>query len=130
MRDVQDQLNHYLKILNGKEKYNVIYDQALAIKKRLNEWEIKLIQPNQKTFQDVINFNNMLNAQFMHLKAFVDADDPELTQGAKQRYKDLIAIWSKYKTELDQIINNDFKAFEKNYREAKVPLIMVNLESK
>ena len=102
----------------------------MAIKKRLNEWETKLIQPNQKTFQDVINFNNMLNAQFMHLKAFVDAHDPELTQGAKQRYKDLIAIWSKYKTELDQIINNDFKAFEKNYREAQVPLIMVNLESK
>ena len=130
MRDVQDQLNHYLKILNGKEKYNVIYDQALAIKKRLNEWETKLIQPNQKTFQDVINFNNMLNAQFMHLKAFIDADDPELTQGAKQRYKDLIAIWSKYKTELDQIIDNDFKVFEKNYREAQVPLIMVNLDSK
>ena len=130
MRDVQDQLNHYLKILNGKEEYNVIYDQALAIKKRLNEWETKLIQPNQKTFQDVINFNNMLNAQFMHLKAFIDADDPELTQGAKQRYKDLIVIWSKYKTELDEIIGNDFKAFEKNYREAQVPLIMVNLNSK
>ena len=130
MRDVQDQLNHYLKILNGKEEYNVIYDQALAIKKRLDEWETKLIQPNQKTFQDVINFNNMLNAQFMHLKAFIDADDPELTQGAKQRYKDLIVIWSKYKTELDQIIDNDFKAFEKNYREAQVPLIMVNLNSK
>ena len=130
MRDVQDQLNHYLKILNGEEEYNVIYDQALAIKKRLNEWETKLIQPNQKTFQDVINFNNMLNAQFMHLKAFIDADDPELTQGAKQRYKDLIVIWSKYKTELDQIIDNDFKAFEKNYREAQVPLIMVNLNSK
>ena len=130
MRDVQDQLNHYLKILNGKEEYNVIYDQALAIKKRLNEWETKLIQPNQKTFQDVINFNNMLNAQFMHLKAFIDADDPELTQGAKQRYKDLMVIWSKYKTELDQIIDNDFKAFEKNYREAQVPLIMVNLNSK
>ena len=130
MRDVQDQLNHYLKILNGKEEYNVIYGQALAIKKRLNEWETKLIQPNQKTFQDVINFNNMLNAQFMHLKAFIDADDPELTQGAKQRYKDLIVIWSKYKTELDQIIDNDFKAFEKNYREAQVPLIMVNLNSK
>ena len=129
MRDVQDQLNHYLKILNGKEEYNVIYDQALAIKKRLDEWETKLIQPNQKTFQDVINFNNMLNAQFMHLKAFIDADDPELTQGAKQRYKDLIVIWSKYKTELDQIIDNDFKAFEKNYREAQVPLIMVNLNS-
>jgi photosystem II stability/assembly factor-like uncharacterized protein len=130
MRDVQDQLNHYLKILNGKEEYNVIYDQALAIKKRLNEWETKLIQPNQKTFQDVINFNNMLNAQFMHLKAFIDADDPELTQGAKKRYKDLIVIWSKYKTELDQIIDNDFKAFEKNYLEAQVPLIMVNLNSK
>ena len=41
---------------------------------------------------------------FMHLKAFIDADDPELTQGAKQRYKDLIVIWSKYKTELDQIM--------------------------
>ena len=66
----------------------------------------------------------------MHLKAFIDADDPELTQGAKQRYKDLIVIWSKYKTELDLIIDNDFKAFEKNYLEAQVPLIMVNLNSK
>ena len=129
MRDVKDQLNHYLKILNGKEKYNVIYDQALAIKKQLNAWEIKLIQPNQKTFQDVINFNNMLNAQFIHLKAFVDADDPELTQGSKQRYRDLIAIWDKYKIELDQIIDNDFKAFEKNYREAQVPFLMFNSDS-
>ena len=128
MRGLQDQLRHYSELLKDKEEYEVLYDMALAIEKKLKVWEGQLIQPNQKTFQDVINFNNMLNAEFMHLKGFVDADDPVLTQGSKNRYRDLMKTWEKYKMELDQIIEEDFKSFEKNYREAQVPVLIVNID--
>ena len=71
----------------------------------------------------------MLNAEFMHLKGFVDTDDPVLTQGSKDRYDDLIKTWNQYKMELDQIIEDDFKSFENDYRDAQVPVLMVNLDS-
>ena len=129
MRGAQDQLKHYSKMLKGKAGFESLYNNAVAIEKKLVEWEAQLIQPNQKTFQDVINFNNMLNAEFMHLKGFVDTDDPVLTQGSKDRYDDLIKTWNQYKMELDQIIEDDFKSFENDYRDAQVPVLMVNLDS-
>ena len=129
MRGAQDQLKHYSKMLKGKKDFESLYEKALTIEKKLVEWEAQLIQPNQKTFQDVINFNNMLNAEFMHLKGFVDTDDPELTQGSKDRYEDLKNTWNKFRMELDEIIEKDFKSFENDFRNAQVPVLMVNIAS-
>ena len=88
-----------------------------------------MIQPNQKTFQDVINFNNKLNAELMHLKGYVDTDDPKVTQGAKDRYRDLNETWQNHKDELKKIIEDDFRSFEENYRAAKVPVLNVEIDS-
>ncbi len=39
--------------------------------KSIVDWENNLIQPKQKTFQDVINFENKLNAEFNMLRSKV-----------------------------------------------------------
>jgi hypothetical protein len=65
----------------------------------------------------------------MHLKGFVDTDDPELTQGSKDRYEDLKNTWNKFRMELDEIIEKDFKSFENDFRNAQVPVLMVNIAS-
>ena len=129
MRSVQSQLQHYSKILKGKSTYSALYDEALAIEEQLKKWEAELIQPEQKTFQDVINFNNKLNAEWMHLKSYVDAEDPKVTQGAKDRYQDLLAQWKIHEQALEGVIEKEFKSFEKAYREANVPVLIVNLDS-
>jgi hypothetical protein len=91
----------------------------------LKAWEVKLIQPKQKTFQDVINFNNKLNAEWMYLKGFVDSDDPKVTQGAKDRFQDLMEQWKTNENELNAIIEVDFEAFESLYRSMEVPALVI-----
>ena len=73
----------------------------------------------------MINFNNKLNAEWMYLKGFVDADDPEVTQGAKDRFQDLMAQWEVNEKELNAIIEVDFKAFESLYQRMNVPALLI-----
>jgi hypothetical protein len=129
MRNALAQLKYYSNILKEKDSFTKLYDQAQSIEEQLKNWEKELIQPNQKTFQDVINFNNKLNAELMHLKGYVDTDDPKVTQGAKDRYRDLNETWQKHKDELKKIIEDDFRSFEENYRAAKVPVLNVEIDS-
>ena len=96
-----------------------------SISKKLDLWEQKLIQPNQKTFQDVINFNNQLNAQFMHLKSYVDGADPEVTEGALKRLEDLNKYWNELEKNLNEIINSDVKKFNELYKSMDVPSLII-----
>lgn len=129
MRKAQKQLDHYSAILKDKAAHKDLYSQAQSITEKLKNWEKALIQPSQKTFQDVINFNNKLNAELMYLKGFVDAEEPKVTQGAKDRYRDISSIWLKHKKVLKQIIEEDFSAFEAAYRAANIPLLSIKLDS-
>lgn len=129
MRKAQDQINYYSGILNGKAQYKALFDQAQSISEKLINWEKALIQPSQKTFQDVINFNNKLNAELMYLKGFVDAEEPKVTQGAKDRYRDLNAIWQGHKKELKSILEEDFSSFEAAYKAANVPMLSIELKN-
>jgi len=125
MRKVQKQLSHYLEILADNDRFTSLIKKAKEIDEKLKNWEQNLIQPNQKTFQDVINFNNKLNAEWMYLKDFVDSEIPEVTQGAMDRHKDLKFQWNKQKAALDQIIEEDFNAFEDLFNAADVPALII-----
>ena len=125
MREVQDQLDQYSKSLESDKKYEVLNKLGDEISTKLDLWERKLIQPDQKTFQDVINFNNQLNAQFMHLKSYVDGSDPEVTSGAIQRHKDLNQIWNNLEKNLNEIINSDVREFNELYKSMDVPSLIV-----
>jgi hypothetical protein len=57
-----------------------------ALTERINSWEENIIQAKQKTFQDVINFKNKLNAQLIQLKSYLDQADPKVTNGATERF--------------------------------------------
>ena len=125
MREVQDQLNQYSKSLKSDKKYEILNKLGDEISTKLNLWERKLIQPDQKTFQDVINFNNQLNAQFMHLKSYVDGADPEVTSGAIQRHKDLNQTWNNLEKNLNEIINSDVRKFNELYKKLGVPSLII-----
>jgi hypothetical protein len=102
-----------------------LIEKAEAIDKQLIDWETNLIQPNQKTFQDVINFNNKLNAEWMYLKGFVDSEYPKVTQGAKDRFKDLLAKWKIHQNKLTVLIEDEFSAFEILFKSMEVPALLI-----
>ncbi|UCD61894.1 MAG: glycosyl hydrolase [Flavobacteriaceae bacterium] len=125
MRSAKKQLKTYKELLKENKNATELLEKGEELIKRIDSWEQNLIQPNQKTYQDVINYNNQLNAQLMHLKGFVDNSDPKVTQGAKQRLEDLLADWKTYEDEKKAIVNTEMVSYNKMYTDLGLPAIIL-----
>lgn len=125
MRSAKSQLENYAKLLEENDTAKDVLEKGKSLIERIDTWEQNLIQPKQKTFQDVINFNNQLNAEFMELKSYVDAAEPKVTQGAKERLKDLMADWNTYETERDAIVDKEMQAYNQLFKELELPAIIM-----
>lgn len=128
MRSAKSQLTQYNKLLEDNEDASELLEKGDALTKRIVAWEEQLIQPNQKTFQDVINFPNQLNAQLLHLRGYVAAVEPKITVGAKERLKDLLLQWNTYKQEHDQIINQEMNDFNMLFKTLELPALILPKE--
>ncbi|WP_299365096.1 exo-alpha-sialidase [Winogradskyella sp.] len=126
MRSAKTQLNSYAKLLKDNEDAKPLVEKGEDLVKRINDWEENLIQAKQKTFQDVINFNNKLNAQLIQLLFYVNQADPKVTEGAKERFKDLMKDWQVYKNERDAIINTEMNAYNNLYKSLNLPALILN----
>ncbi|KPM32240.1 Glycosyl hydrolase BNR repeat-containing protein [Croceitalea dokdonensis DOKDO 023] len=125
MRSAKKQLIHYEKLLEEHQPAKELLEKSKDLKKRITSWEENLIQPKQKTFQDVINFNNQLNADLLHLKGFVDVSEPKVTSGAKQRLKDLLTDWGVYKKEKDDIVGKEMREFNQLFKTLDLPALIL-----
>ncbi len=125
MRSAKSQLKGYQKLLKGNEEAKDLLDTAKALVGKIEKWENELIQPKQKTFQDVINFENKLNTQMMSLKSFIDVADPRVTGGAKERFEDLRKEWQTYAERKAQLIDAELKAFNEMYRALDLPAVIL-----
>ncbi len=125
MPSAKSQLENYAKLLEENDTAKDVLEKGKSLIECTDTWEQNLIQPKQKTFQDVINFNNQLNAEFMELKSYVDAAEPKVTQGAKERLKDLMADWNTYETERDAIVDKEMQAYNTMFKELALPAIIL-----
>lgn len=125
MRSAKAQLQHYAKLLKSHDNAKALLKKGKVLLKRINSWEENLIQAKQKTFQDVINFNNKLNAQLIQLMNYIDQANPKVTQGAKERYRDLMKDWQVYKNEHDSIIETEMKAYNDLYKSLNIPALIL-----
>ena len=126
MRSAKTQLDGYAKLLKDNDDAKPLLERGKELTKRINSWEENLIQAKQKTFQDVINFNNKLNAQLIQLAGYIDQADPKVTQGAKERFTDLMNDWQVYKNERDAIINTEMSAYNEMYKSLNLPAIILD----
>lgn len=125
MQSAKSQLKQYHKLLADNEKADALLTQGDSLTKRIIAWEENLIQPNQKTFQDVINFENKLNAQLLNLRGYINAAEPKITSGAKERLRDLLATWNTFKTEHNAIINTEMNAYNTMFQSLEIPAIIL-----
>ena len=125
MRSARKQLKGYGKLLKENDDAKDLLEKGKSLTDRIDTWEKNLIQPDQKTFQDVINFTNKLSSQLMHLKGYVEAVDPKVTEGAKERLKDLMNHWNTYKSERDAIINTEMTFYNNMFKQLNIPAIII-----
>lgn len=125
MRKVKGQLESLNTLLKEFDNTAELITTGKAIIDQITVWEENLIQPDQKTFQDVINFPNQLNAELMNLKSRVDGAIPAATAGAQQRLTDLRQVWSLHLSELSRIIDEEVAGFNAKYKELGLPALIL-----
>ena len=125
LRKVSAQIGTYNSLLKDNEAAKPLLEKGEKLQERITAWEESLIQPKQKTFQDVINFNNQLNAELMHLRSFIDVAEPDLTDGAKERLGDLMKQWNRMATERDAIVGEGMAEYNALYRELDLPALIM-----
>ena len=125
MRSAKTQLSHYAKLLKDSKNADALLEKGKELSKRINSWEENLIQAKQKTFQDVINFNNKLNAQLIQLKSYIDQANPKVTNGAKERFDDLMNDWKVYVNERNDIMDTEMKAYNDLFKALAIPALIL-----
>lgn len=106
----------------SKEDYESIHTEADELIKQINALEDQMVQPKQKTFQDVINFPNKLEVALMHIYGTIDGEEPPVTNGQKNRVKDVVAEFNKVMVEVGELEKNIIK-FNEMIRSEAVPFI-------
>ncbi len=127
MRYIKDQINTFTKRADSDTKE--VKEKAKTITKQMDSLESKLVQSNSKTFQDVINYENQLDAKLKHVMELVDESVPPVTQGQKSRAMDLIKEWVDLKQSVNKIVQEDVKSLNELIEKNKVPFISTEREA-
>ncbi|MDH5760187.1 MAG: glycosyl hydrolase [Gemmatimonadota bacterium] len=112
LRFVKGQVDEIVASVEGQPSADTVIAAGTALAEKITGLEDLLIQSRQKTFQDVINFLNQLDAQMLHLIGSVDGTVPPVTAGARTRLGDLRTEWLERARARDVILSDDLSAFE------------------
>ncbi len=124
MRQVKKQIETYNESLKDNADAKDIVNSGKELIKKIEKWEGNLIEPRSKNFQDVINFPNKLNSEFLQLRGVADTHDPRLTKGVQDRARDVNADWGKHKQQMQIIINTDISNYNKLFKDKNMPALI------
>ncbi len=124
-RSVKKQLENRLILLREMEGKEEIVKKGETALENISQWEAKLIQTKQETFQDVINFRNQLSAELFQLKSMLDSHSPRPTKGTELRLKELLKNWETYKAEMEALIKQEIDGFNKAYQSSNLPALIL-----
>ena len=127
LRSARKQLKDLIARVNiaDQEAKSEIKTQARRIIDELNTLEKILIQTKSESGQDPINYPPMFDDQIAYLYSVVNAQDDRPTQGAYDRYNDLLKEWEGYQTRVNTLLNKKILGFNKLLRQNNVGHILV-----
>jgi len=127
LQSIRDQLNAISEHAAGRSDAKDIEKDAKAIVDRINSLEQKLVQPKQKTQQDVINFRNGIAAQYAYLQRAVEGDGGPVTTGEEQRFPDLEKQWADLREKVHGVLS-DVASFNTKMKDIGIGAILVPLK--
>jgi photosystem II stability/assembly factor-like uncharacterized protein len=123
MRKVKKQIEGYGDVLKNDPNAKDLLELGKDINKKIEKWEGNIIEPRSKNFQDVINFQNQLNSEFMFIRGSLESHDPRVTQGVKDRLADIEQQWTKLKVTLEKI-KQDVDQYNRKFKEKGYPAVI------
>jgi hypothetical protein len=116
---------YYTNQLEGMDEVDSLMEKGKSLQEAIKMWEENLIQPKQKTFQDVINFPNQLNTDLLDLRGRMDNPEPTVTKGSEVRLADLKLVWAKHNAELTRILEEEVTSFNQLYKNLDIPALLI-----
>lgn len=115
---LNDLFSHLQKARNVRTKLSGVANANLLLAsdvsasierviKAIDGWESLVIQPKHQTFEDDINWPNMLDRQIRFLMDNFDRTGAPVQAGAVERLKDLDETWNQYKRELEVLFGEE-----------------------
>ena len=90
---------------------------------KINAWDVQMVQRKSQAYDDVINFENGLTAEYFFLKGQADSNIPNMTTPMYERHRELESLWLERKAIFDQIWNEDIPAVEQLLSNAGVGIL-------
>jgi hypothetical protein len=121
---VRKQVNDLLELLTDTVTFKSVIESGKKLVKKITIWEEKLVQPKAQSNDDIINFVNMLSADYIFLKGEMDVNIPAVTSGQQQRLTELNAQWQPIKYEYSDIQKQvaDFNALCRSLKIEKITI--------
>lgn len=116
----REQITSLIKILEDKGESKEIVDAGKALVKKMEDWDSMLVQRKAESNDDIINFVNMLSADYIFLKGELDTNIPYVTQGVKNQLAALDARWQPLKAQYDSFVQKEIVAFNNQCNAANI----------
>ena len=115
LRSVREQV-HSVADHAANAGHDGLQDRAGSIADTLTSIEEELMQTQNESFQDPLNFPPQLDNQYAYLYGYVAGPDGPPTQGARQRFADLNEQWSSLRDRLHTVLDTDVPEFNERVR--------------
>jgi photosystem II stability/assembly factor-like uncharacterized protein len=130
IRDVKAQSRSIGERAEKLGKGPTLKEKAKALGEKLTEIEKKLVNPEIKSGQDVLNFPPALDHQFAGLAGAVSSADAKPTDASQAFYRQIRAELDAILARLDAALEKDLGAFNEAVRQAQIPPVVVVKEEK
>ena len=123
VRDVKEQVTQFVDRAKNAPNASAIADKGKVIGQKVDTIGPKL-STKAANGQDIINFRNGINAQYVFLLGNVEGNDV-LTQPVRERFIELERLWNALRSEVDVLESQDVPAFNKLLQDGNVQGVIV-----
>ena len=120
LQEVREQIDQMSNRMPDDIEINEMGEEIIE---NINSVENELISPEQKTFQDIINYRNKLDWQLFNLMQTINGNVPPLTEGEKTLSKELLDQWHDVEIKLNGILTEDIGNFNQLLKDKDVQYI-------
>jgi hypothetical protein len=125
IRDVKAQLQSIGERAEKLGKGTALKERGKAVSDKLTEIEKKLVNPDLKSNQDVLNFPPALDHQFVGLAYVASSADAKPTDASWTYYKEIAVKLSAILSELDGVMSKDLAKFNAEVRREEIPPVVM-----
>jgi len=117
---MRGQIEDVLKAMGEQSQYAAIKKEGTALVEKMKTWDEDMVQRKSKAYDDVENFPNKFNANFLFLINETDSEIPRVNQPSRDRLAELTKEWQGLDARAKTIIETDVPAYTKKLWEAGI----------